>query len=196
MNKHVTILTTYFLLSGMKTDVCLASPLNMSWYHWPTPTNIEQEQLIRCMSKQGNNLPRLSDRIRKAYLDQLFTCIGSNLNPQEKQETQKPTTLKDPFIRASDRYRMRYGIFTHIVCNNLITQKIHRRVAKKLGEKKLWVPLMNKMENSSDVPGLKWPILLIVQILSYLLQNWSINRPLNVTKWCQIKYRYPGKYVG
>ena len=133
MNKYVTIFTTYFLLLQLETDFCAASPLNMSWYHWLTPSNVEQEQLNRCMNKQGNVLLRLTDR--KAYLDQLYTCIRSNLDELEKQKAQK----KDPVIRASERYRM---------------------------PKKQMVPtfLMSKMENSSDVPGARWPILLTVQI--------------------------------
>ena len=97
------IFTMFLLLTGMETDICVASPLNMSWYHWLTPSNVEQEQLNRCMNKQGNVLLRLTDR--KAYLDQLYTCIRSNIDEQEKQKAQK----KDPLItiKASERYRMR-----------------------------------------------------------------------------------------
>merc|ERR1719322_94468 len=91
------------------------------------------------MNKQGNVLLRLTDR--KAYLDQLYTCIRSNIDEQEKQKAQK----KDPLItiKASERYRMRTVY------------------------KKQMVPffLMSKTENSSDAPGARWPILLTVQIL-------------------------------
>ena len=106
MNKPVAILTTYFLMSGMETNIiCVASPLNMSWYHWLTPSNVEQEQLNRCMSKQGNELLRLTDR--KAYLDQLYACIRSNLDEQEREKAQKWSNNKEPVITASERYRMR-----------------------------------------------------------------------------------------